>query len=129
MHLGKSGIPHQSSMQKVTPGQVVSFVPQHTTSQRSYEPVMPFASPPSSSWQLLCLLMPLLFIALKLHSVQQQRIQTLPVFWLACGLSQIAVATRINAQPKLLLTAGRPHTSVFPQLASFGLAKRLAEKH
>jgi hypothetical protein len=47
-------------MQKVTPGQAVSFVPQHTTSQRSYEPVMPFASPPSSSWQLLCLLMQLL---------------------------------------------------------------------
>jgi hypothetical protein len=31
----KSGIRHQSSMQKVTPGQAVSFVPQHTTSQRS----------------------------------------------------------------------------------------------
>jgi hypothetical protein len=45
---------------------------------------MPFASPPSSSWQLFCLLMPLLFIALKLHSDQQQRIQPLPVFWLAC---------------------------------------------
>jgi hypothetical protein len=86
----KSGIRHQSSMQKVTPGQAVSFVPQHTTRQRSNEPVMPFASPPSSSWQLLCLLMPLHFIALKLHCVQQQRIQPLPVFWLACGLSQIS---------------------------------------
>jgi hypothetical protein len=58
----KSGIRHQSSMQKVTPGQAVSFVPQHTTRQSSKEPVMPFASPPSSSWQLSCLLLQLHFV-------------------------------------------------------------------
>jgi hypothetical protein len=34
--------------------------------------------------------MQLPFIALKLHCDQQQRIQPLPVFWLACGLSQIS---------------------------------------
>jgi hypothetical protein len=43
-----------------------------------------FASPPSSSWQLFCLLLPLPFIALKLHCDQQQRIQPLPFVWLAC---------------------------------------------
>lgn len=37
-----------------------------------------------SSWQLPCLLMPLHSIPLKLHCDQQQRIQPLPVFWLAC---------------------------------------------
>jgi hypothetical protein len=128
MNQMKSGIRHQSSMQKVMPGQAVSFVPQHTTRQRSNEPVMPFASPSSSSWRLSCLLMPLLFIPLKLHCVQQQRIQPLPVFWLACESATDCSSHTIQRKSKTATHCQSPSCFRF-FLSGCGLnSQRLAER-